>query len=223
MSIKIYDGMRIEYKDLYRFIKIFDNRCLVFLTSRTKELMSTVKDDVLYSSAEKAVGYRKDVPVHDFVSHKPVNDFFRFLEVCKMYIETMRKGYVFMNPECWFNAFPYDGYVYIIPEYPSGMHNVKYPKYVKEFGYWNNTDPPEGIDYKQFRGRYKYWNKSGALDIPASNKITHMFIDKDDISSLLRIEKLVVSDSGKFNGYTPFPACYTAMARLNEKNKGEIK
>ena len=42
----------------------------------------------------------------------------------------------------------------------SGLKQSKLPRYVKDFEYWNNTDKPDEIDYKEWKRREKFFNKT---------------------------------------------------------------
>jgi len=35
----------------------------------------------------------------------------------------------------------------------------KAPKWAEDFSYWNNTDPPDGMTWKQFNARSRVWDK----------------------------------------------------------------
>jgi len=150
MSIKIYEGLRVQISDIGKFIKMFDKRCLDHLEKQTRELMAAVKPERVLESAEQAVGMRKDLTAEALLKSEDAQEYFRFMEVAKLYISAMKKNYNFCNPDSWFNAFVYNKHFYIVPGYPTGLRNPKFPKYVEEFGYWNNTDPPSGVSYKEW-------------------------------------------------------------------------
>lgn len=216
MSIKIYDGLRIKIEDIEKFTKIFNKRCLDFLEQQTSNLMKVVKKEKLLESAEKAIGIRGDMSAEDILKVPPADDYFRFLEVARLYLISMKKHANFLNPECWFNAFPYNGYFYIAPGYPTNFKYPKYPKYVEDFSYWNNTDPPKNISWKEFNKRGVLWGKCGALDIPFKNRLSHTLIDGDQKGQdLVLIERRLVRDNGRINNRETLPASYTAEYRLD--------
>jgi hypothetical protein len=215
MSIKIYDGLRIKIKDIEKFTKIFDKRCLDFLEQQTSGLMKAVKKEKLLKSAEKAIGIRNNMSAEDILKVPAANDYFRFLEVARLYLISMKEHANFLNPECWFNAFPYNGYFYIVPEYPTNFKCPKYPKYVEDFSYWNNTDPPNNVSWEEFCKRAIFWKKCGALDTPFRNRLSHTLIDGDQKGQdLVLIEKRLIRNNSQINGRTPVPASYTAEYRL---------
>lgn len=223
MSTKIYEGLRIQITDMAKFIKIFDKRCLDHIETMTLKLMEVVKPELLLESAERAKELRKNLTAKQLLKIPEAEQHFRFVEVAKLYAKALKAQWNFGNPDCWFNAFIYGKYFYIIPGYPTGLRSPKYPKYVEEFGYWNNTDPPSGMSYKEFEKRGRLWAKSGALDIPFSNRLTHDLISKDDRgSSLILIERRVLGDdSKKINGVRVFPASYVAWLRAEEDERNE--
>jgi len=221
MSIKIYQGLRIQVTDMDKFIKIFDKRCLNHIARQTSKLMDAVKPDRLLKSAEEAKGLRKKLSAKQLLKNEDAQDFFRYCEVAALYIKSMRKNYNWCNPDSWFNAFVYNKHFYIVPGYPTGLNKVKFPKYVEDFAYWNNTDPPSDISYKEWNKRHDLWEKSGAFDIPFSNRLTHDLISKDNISSLILIEKMVRNMDARINGMRPFPASYTAEFRVEKEERNE--
>lgn len=164
MSIKIYDGVRVKLADIGKFTKLFDKRCLTHIEKQTRHLMAAVKHEKLLTLAEKAVGLRGDMPAEKLLKNVKAENYFRFKQVAKLYVLSMQKGHNFLNPECWFNAFPYRDHFYIIPGYPTAFKLNKYPAYVEDFSYWNNTDPPEGISYSDFRKRQKIWGKDWSTE-----------------------------------------------------------
>lgn len=78
---------------------------------------------------------------------------------------------VWDNMSCGFHSWIYDGYMYVIPwaSYNAGNYFPKVedqlPDFVEEFGYWNNTDPPEEFrddeGYARWEARGKLWEKVG--------------------------------------------------------------
>lgn len=217
MSIKIYNGLRIEVSDIEKFIKWFDKRCMTHVEKQTIVLMGAVKQEKLLASVDMAVGIKKDLSAEEILKDAHANKFFRYLEVCKIYIQAMKGGWNSLNPDSWFNAFIYRDHFYIIPGLPTGITKMKYPKYVEEFGYWNNVDPPNDISSKQWRERERLWEKSGALDIPFRNRLSHELITRDNIGSLVAIEKRVRNIDAEINGVRPFPATYTAELRFDKE------
>lgn len=222
MSIKIYDGLRISISDIEKFTKIFDKRCLDFLKDQTLRLMNTVKPELVLQSAEMAKGFRGNQSAKSILKDPVAEQYFKYLEVAKLYTKAIKGRWNYINPECWFNAFPYNKHFYIIPGYPTGLKYPKYPEYVEEFFYWNNTDEPDNISYKEFQKRGKLWEKSGALDTPIRNRLSHELIQYDPIEcSLLLIEKRVL-ECEKLNNEKNFcPASYVAMIRLEKEEEDE--
>jgi hypothetical protein len=221
MSIKIYNGLRIPVSDIGKFIKIFDKRCLKYIEEMTLKLMASVKWEALVESAEIAKGMRDGQSAEEILKDEIVVKYLRFLEVAILYTKAMKKQWRFSNPDCWFNAFPYGKYFYIIPGYPTGLRDPKYPKYVEEFGYWDNTDPPDGITYKQFKKRGELWKKSGALSIPYENRLTHGLIQYDYIGALSLIERMIIKEKKFKNGKDIYPASYIAPLRLKREERDE--
>ncbi|KKL76503.1 hypothetical protein LCGC14_2044230 [marine sediment metagenome] len=222
MSTKIYDGLRVPISDIGKFIKIFDNRCLDYIEDMTLRLMDVVKWGALVKSAELAKGIRGNQSAEKVLKDEIAVKYFRYLEVAKLYIDAMKKQLNFGNPDCWFNAFPYGKYFYIIPGYPTGLKYVKYPKYVEEFNYWNNTDPPSDTTWMEFNKRGNLWEKSGALETPFRNRLTHNLIEYDKFScSLILVERRIITERKFKNGISIHPASYIAPLRLEQEERDE--
>ena len=62
--------------------------------------------------------------------------------------------------DCSINFWLHGRYVYIIPYGENWVHEgFNLPENVEDYCYWNNTDEPEGMTWKQWQARGKNWNK----------------------------------------------------------------
>lgn len=212
MSVKIYYGIRIPISKIKDFIDYFDNSCLNYLKTQTLNLMSSIEQDLVIERANKMIGIRGNKSEEEFLENGG-EEYIRYYEVAKIYFEEMIRRYNFINPECWFNAFPDNKYFYIVPGFPSGfkIKNNVYPNYVEDYCYWNNADEPNHITYEEFENRGKQWDAVGALDVCVRNKLSHILIGYDPvyIDGMIRLEKMVLAHpSNKRRPLASYAALY---------------
>jgi hypothetical protein len=215
MSTKIYDGVRIPIDKIADFTKFFDARCLDFIVKQTEELMVSVKEEIVTEEAKNLPGLIGDKSIDEFLKDGG-DEYIRYLYVAKMYTVAMKKKVGFLNPDSWFSAFPLGEYFYIVPGFPTGfslsVHEKTYPGYVEEYGYWNNADPPEDVEWEDFKLRGKNWEKCGALDIPQSNQLLHNLIELSNVSNpLIKIEQRVFKNPANKKRW---PASYIAYDKV---------
>jgi hypothetical protein len=215
MSTKIYYGIRIPIEKISQFTKFFDDTCLIFVEKSTRQLMSAVKEDAVKKEAELLKGIRGNKSVDNFLKDGG-DQYIRFVYVAKMYMLAMKTHENWFNPESWFNAFPFDKHFYIIPGYPTGLRaeDIKYPDYVEDYSYWDNTDPPDNISNSAFRKRGKVWEKCGAYNM--SNRLCHTLIEDDPYSCTLSLieNRILTKESAKH-----FSASYVAKWWADEKKR----
>lgn len=219
MSTKIYYGIRIPIEKISLFTKFFDNICLTFIEKSTRQLMSAVKEDVVKKEAELFKGIRGNKSVDDFLKDGG-DQYIRFVYVAKMYMLAMKTHSNWFNPESWFNAFPFDKHFYIITGYPTGLRSedVKYPNYVEDYSYWDNTDPPDNISNSAFEKRGRVWEKCRACDTPMSNRLCHILIEDDPYSCTLSlIENRILTKEESTKHFSS--ASYVAKWWADEKKR----
>jgi hypothetical protein len=80
-----------------------------------------------------------------------------------------------LNPNAFFHAYSLRNNWLIIPVYSlSNSWPTVFPKYVKKYHYWNNTDRDEDVSVREWNKRGKDWDK---VLYDKCCKLTYTFCD----------------------------------------------
>lgn len=85
----------------------------------------------------------------------------RFIDKSNEIKETNRRNPDF-DLSCQVSIIPTENYILcqIFEDSPEYVKIWESMPGVESFGYWNNTDPPEGVSYEEWDIRYQIWNKA---------------------------------------------------------------
>lgn len=206
MSTKIYYGIRIESSKLKEFMEWFDETCIDGAVKYTKNLMGAQKIGKGFKEWDKKKLGLKE-------KYKDIKDrilYYQLSFIFAMYYESSKTSRNGLNMDCWFNAYPFGKWFYVIPMFPEGC-KYKYPKYVQEYGYWNNTDPQEGISDKDWIKRGKEWES--LIDDNDKYRMSHRVIEAKDYwnHGLTKVERKITE---KFK--ETFPPSYFLDVKAKE-------
>lgn len=155
MSIKIYYAYRFKLERWVNFIDLIHDQMMDSAIKFIKREMKRVPID-----REK---YERDIKKYGTTKLKQAHilkwaQFDAIIKLCIQATRTLEKGLYDIN--CGVNFWMYKKYVYAIPICPDWMKkDLEFPKWVEDFCYWNNTDPPEKISNRQWDIREKTWNE----------------------------------------------------------------
>lgn len=102
--------------------------------------------------------------------------------------------------DCGFNAWIFDGFMYVIPWANFSADNYfakvekKLPSFIEDFSYWNNTDPPEDLPggEEAWEEREKIWEKVGPGGFnpgPRAGCLVHHVVDFSAYDGTMELEK----------------------------------
>lgn len=146
MSTKIYDGLRIHTDDVFSFTnKLHTTMMEVFYTASQKLIMEECQ-----RSADQMTGPVKFAIIAE--AEKRWKDEQQKMSTRSTFHDPLRFSLVFgKSASGQLLAYPFYGendYLYALREMEE----------VEEYGYWNNTDPEEGITEEEWDFRRKEWD-----------------------------------------------------------------
>jgi len=85
-------------------------------------------------------------------------EFQTVIDHCKEASKRVEKDYY--DIDCGLNIWLHGNYAYAIPIGPNWvLDNIKFPKWVEDYSYWNNTDQPDNVTDRQWNSRRDTWDK----------------------------------------------------------------
>lgn len=201
MSTKIYEAWRIPKSRINEFLAIINDGMFKNALARVKELMGKV------SLIEAEQHTKTKYPDVDSVKYPK-----RYVRIIRYYmwekvLEEAKKASEGSQRDpthcldCGVNIWIYKNHAYSIPNGEQFLwKGIKYPPWVEDYAYWNNTDQPEGITQKQWDARGKVWDKV-CLDKWNDHRLWHDVISFKDpmdyIASQVKFESILFPDRYK--------------------------
>ena len=160
MSTKIYTAWRMPISTCYKsFIPCFREHCFSLVSEKVKALSGCVMDEVAKEIYNES--YCKNTMTwEEYLKSRGSQIKTRHvLKHSYLASESYLKGEPF-GIDCSLNIWLYNNKAYVIPygEYWI-LKDFEVPEKVEDYSYWNNTDHPEGISYRQWEARGKTWDK----------------------------------------------------------------
>ena len=169
MSIKIYEAYRVPCSKLNNFIDVVRERVLNNLEKRITSYMETME-------IPEMVPLRIDK--NDIKTIEKWKQIRRFNSLIDNHLDAEKKGIkdVF-SLDCGLNIWIVGKYAYVVP---INCHKISYPKYAKDYCYWDNVDVPKNISYSKWLTREKMWKKINCGEGTAdhnSRRLYHAIVD----------------------------------------------
>jgi hypothetical protein len=183
MSTKIYYAWRIPRSKLNEFTDIIREATWAWLLERIDGWMAAVSDEAVQQRLDEEHEARlklyedKDVPWYVQKGEVSPATRWRFLE--QEIIEACtdaRKRY--HDSDASFNFWVRGRHVYIIPYGKAVLPDDK-PDWIQDYSYWDNSDHPDGITYRQWEARGVMWHKV-CLDNWDKNRYHHIISKFDN-------------------------------------------
>jgi hypothetical protein len=184
MSTKIYDGYRFPRNRLDEFILLFNRICHRSVRRLLKK----------YRISDKTVQEaRKQLQL----AGKSKIDQYTDDDVCLVWqlVQWMRASKNGSNDmfhmDCSFNLWLDGKWAYMIPFVANGMRMGRLlPNWCESYGYWDNTDPQEGVSEKEWEARGENWARI-ATDDWDKTRLAHIVFELkmphlNGLTSLLR-------------------------------------
>lgn len=156
MSIKIYTAWRVPLNRLTEAIPILHDQVYAKVQELYEILYSEIDwvklEDINKERLDKCdPEYRENV-----LQHLAFDSIWKVISSARDTLYRMPG----LDLNCWINIWigP-DNYAYLIPG-GEPTHNLKWeiPDWIEEYGYWNNTDPPDDITQEDWDQRYSDWD-----------------------------------------------------------------
>jgi hypothetical protein len=170
MSTKIWEAYKIPIDKLNDFIDIVREVKMKEIVSLAKSLFDCVKEEAIDKRLERDKSYRY-YSDEEWAEHlKDISS--RIYARFELFWELIEAGAnsrerTPLDITCGFNMWCYDGNFYIIPFGEHGsFRGVKFPEWVTEYHYQNQTDKPSRISNKEWNNRRKTWDKVCLGDPP---------------------------------------------------------
>lgn len=194
MSTKIYDAYVMKdvptlyelRKRVSRLRSVVQEEFFNLYTKKVAVLACSIIDDL---SLNKSV-YSEEYPNSIWSeAHKQVEDRNRHIQKTK----ERNPSYDF---HCELEIIPIKNKIMVMVfcEQPRIIEIIARQKYLKYYGYWNNTDPDERCSEKEWNQRKKDWNEAlPGIGIPSENGFNvqlhapYFLLPEDFIERLLRI------------------------------------
>lgn len=165
MSTKVYQGYRFPRSRLDEFILIFNEISLRAVSGFLR------KHKISESTTN---GMRKDLGTASKLSDDDLCLIWQLTE--GMLMSKQERNDMF-HLDCSFNLWLRGRWAYMIPYMPNFVKVERViPKWCEFYGYWDNTDPQEGVSPREWSQREKNWNLV-ALDDWHKTRLTHIAIE----------------------------------------------
>ena len=152
MSIKIYTAWRIRPSKIKEFLEIIREHMLAEVIKHAKILMETVKESAVDELVKKN-DYGQEMKGKN-------SDALRLRLVFGQAYRASRNIHrdPYFDLDCGVCLYPKGKWVYIIPcgEYYI-YDDFESPDFAEEYSYWDNTDKPDELTYRQWNTRQKNW------------------------------------------------------------------
>lgn len=190
MSTKIYTAYRVPVGRLNEFLDIFDRETGKVVLKHVRLIMRAVQEDVVLKKIADWDVKKKITKAMKWRARFSIIDN-EFLKASK---ET-RDGSAFVVA-VGVNIWICGRKAYIIPwGHERWYYKIKYPRWVEDFAYWNNTDEPEGMTRTEWKARERMWDKVCLEKVSFWNRrrmIHHSFDTRDDyVNSIMAIRELL--------------------------------
>lgn len=197
MSTKIYYAWRMSPKVFSEtFLPGFRSHCLTKASNKINHLLNYIEEDRL-DAIYKSKGWKEaGWTLERWKAEK--GRFFRIREAFKDAYKASKsheRGWAF-EIDCSLNVWFYKNKFYVIPY--GEWDGFKVPKGVEEYGYWNNTDQPEGVTTRQWNARGKTWDKV-CLDNWDAGRLVYQIIDAKERLGLVELAKTLLPEADVYS------------------------
>lgn len=149
MSTKIYDGVRFPRARLGEFVECVTKKGREKILRRARELVEALDMD-----SEEMQARVQAYPGKSAWEHRVDEVMTRIGRAAD---ESIRNP--FFDMECgWRVWVPTSGRWILAKPYGEGVNQPKLPEWVQSYGYWDNTDPEEGVSDREWERRKKDWD-----------------------------------------------------------------
>ena len=196
MSTKIYIAWRCTAKAFPDFLSAFRSHCLAKIGKRVDYLAAGLKTQAIRDIYDDK-GWEKELPFGDFLQkHEKRIRISQVFKLAAMASKSTLRDPMFCI-DCCMNFWIQGKYIYIIPYAENWIYqDFALPQNVEDYCYWNNSDEPEGISYKQWKTRGKNWD-SICDDWDAARNV-HEIVNAGSGIGLVAIAKQFINEDQSY-------------------------
>lgn len=166
MSTKIHNGKIIKAKNLSKTIEFYDNFCTVIVADTIYKLFVEMQNTVgkEYQDWKIAQLLKKADGNQEWTEQikKSEKDgvFLYDLAMAMIVDKTRSHQHGMANIGSWINFFADGDDVLFWYGLPGETRSIKWPSYVRDFSYENQTDDvPKGLTYEEYQARGERWDR----------------------------------------------------------------
>lgn len=168
MSTKIYEAYRFPLANLHRFLLYTRHQVYSQYLDWIRKQLKSIGESINNVSDDMSKAKLK-MEVWNELERRILRD------------SRNRSGYYNIN-SLWLMWFDLENeYVYVIP-YMRFKHNAQELEFVEDFSFWDNTDPPQGVDEDEWWARGAAWEEV-ALNNWNSLALRHVILDGISVHS----------------------------------------
>lgn len=169
MSTKIYEAYRLPLSKVDSAIQFFSKEWIAYAAHRINSiiLQSSPKDDKIKAEAQQKFElWEKNNK--GFFTQEDAETWVVAVKYLGVSIFTSKRNENGFNLDCFLKLFFDKEWAYIIPVHPldyrrnvkmPGFKAKRFPSYLKDYSYWNNSDPPDDMTEKEWDSREEKWDK----------------------------------------------------------------
>jgi len=147
MSTKIYNGMAFPLTKLEGFIPVFREKVICRVKKHIRKALANLSESKVRNALVREYGLPRN-------TRYP-----KEILLLGMMVENSKRGVSFCNFDTWFNAWIWNGNVYLYSLSDRTTPTAKdFPSWCKDFSYWNNTDKPKNVSEGEWCQRGKVWD-----------------------------------------------------------------
>lgn len=177
MSTKIYEGIRFPVGRLDGFMEAVGPQHLRRVVQRVRTIQKSLKSEAVEHHAKK--NYPELIKDPKFKKRALRESEFEILsEQCMKASQSMVRDEYSMIfwLDCGWTLWPRGLYFYAYPYGESWTRErIQFPKWVEEYGYWNNTDKPGNLSDRQWDARRRNWDR--ALGAHGRDHVRYSVVD----------------------------------------------
>lgn len=165
MSTKLYEAYRFPRSRLDEAILWFNEACQKYVMERIQALSGS-QWDIAKMRRETFGKNRKASARYSDEDLKLIYVLAEWMRVSKHGLNDL------FNMDCACNLWLRGRWAHLVPYTLSGG-KIEYPAWMEFYGYWNNSDPQEGVSAAAWKERGRVWNEM-ALDDWDRTRLSHI-------------------------------------------------
>lgn len=162
MSTKIYDGKIIKPQYLEKFHNWFYNYCIGEIYKLALKANSCCDKTKVNAYIDEKLAESEKNNGKEVADRLRSTNYFKYDRAFLILVSQAALGEVLLNPSCGYNIYPSGDDFLIILFVPGSNYcsKIKFPKYVRDYCYYDNTDRPSKVSAEEWNVRGKRWHSA---------------------------------------------------------------